>query len=88
MGSFNTAQNRLAAIMVMVLGYLSSPLLFGAYLYYSLGRGYYPPEADSVGLPFAALLFLWIVCFPVFLALCFSIEIVGRQLALVAVIDD
>ena len=64
--------------MVLLLMYLSLPLLFGAYLYYSLGKGFYPPEADSVGLPFVAFLFLWIVCFPVVTAICFLIEVIGR----------
>lgn len=88
MDLMNTAQNRLVAIMFLSFVYLLTPLLFGAYLYYSLGRGYFPPEADSIGIPFAAFLFLWIVCFPVFVALCFLIELVGRRIASVSHDDE
>lgn len=80
----NTTQNRLMAIMFFAFGYLSLPLLFGVYAYYSFGRGYFPPKADLVGMPLAAFLFMWVVCFPVFVALCFSIELMGRWIALLS----
>lgn len=67
--------------MLFAFGYLSLPLLFGIYAYYSFGNGYFPPKADLIGMPLAAFLFIWVVCFPVFVTLCFSIEVLGRRIA-------
>lgn len=82
--AFNTTQNRLTAILLFAFGYLSLPMFFGIYVYYSFGRGYFPPKADLVAFPLAAFLFLWVVCFPIFVTLCFSIEVIGRWLALLS----
>jgi len=78
--SINTAKNRLTTIMVLAFGYLLSPLLFGIYLYYSFHQSYYPPNADVVAIPFAGFFLLWVISFPVFIVLCFSIELLGRRL--------
>ena len=80
----NTKKNRLTTIVALAFGYLSLPLLFGVYVYYSFGHGYFPPKADLVGMPFAVFLFLWILCFPVLIAFCFSIEFLGRWMALLS----
>jgi hypothetical protein len=80
LNSINTDENRLTAIMLLAFGYLSLPLLGGAYLYFSLSHNHFPPNADAVAIPFAGFLLLWVVCFPVFVTLCFAIEIIGRRL--------
>ncbi len=48
-------------IVIAVLVYLTSSLLFGVGLYLCLTLGMFPPEADSIGIPFAGFMMLWFV---------------------------
>jgi hypothetical protein len=76
----NTPSNRLAIITLTVFAYLSAPLLYGATLYYQLQNGEFPTDADSIGIPFAGFIILWLICLPVFVLLCISIEMIGEML--------
>ena len=47
--------------MIGFLTYLTLPIQFGAVLYVALILGAFPPESDSIAIPFAAFVLLWIV---------------------------
>ena len=61
----NKEETSLTIIMLLFVAYLMSPLLFIAWLYLSLGNGSFPVEGDSIGIPFAGFLLLWVILFPV-----------------------
>ena len=75
----NTPHNRLSFIVLTCIGYLLSPLLIGAWLYWSLINGEFPTNADSIGLPFAGFLMLWIIGFPFLIIFYGLIEIIGKR---------
>jgi len=79
MAMINTPENRLALIMFSFVAYLLSPIIFGLWLFACLENGCFPSEADSIGIPFAGFLVLWVIALPFFVAGCFAIEVVGRK---------
>jgi hypothetical protein len=58
--SEQASKTHLSIVMVGFLGYLTLPFLYWAWLMYELESGAFPPEADSIGIPLAGFLFLWI----------------------------
>ncbi len=75
----NTPENRLSFIMLSSLIYLLSPILIGVWLYVSLVSGCFPVDADSIGLPFAGFVLIWIIGVPFFIVFCISMEIIGKK---------
>ena len=79
MAMMNTPENRLALIMLSFVAYLLSPIAYGLWLRVCLENGCFPSEADSIGIPFAGFLVLWVIALPFFVAGCFAIEVMGRR---------
>lgn len=75
----DTTEKRLALIMLAFVFYLLSPWLFWAYLEHELANGAFPVEADSIGIPYAGFVLVWILAFPFFVFFCGLIEILGRK---------
>ena len=59
--SSRVAAQQLSILMIGFLTYLSLPFIFFAWLMYELESGSFPTEADSIGIPMAGFLLLWIV---------------------------
>lgn len=48
-------------MIVLAFGYLVSPVAFSLLLFKQLDAGAFPPEADSIGIPIAGFVFLWLI---------------------------
>lgn len=51
---------RLTIILLGAL-YTVSPVLYWFWLVHELNSGAFPPEADSIGIPMAGFLLLWVI---------------------------
>lgn len=58
----NMSSNQKRAVITSLgFGYLSLPFLFAWYMHYLLSIGTFPPESDSIGIPIAGFIFIWLV---------------------------
>ena len=53
------SERNLSLVIVGVLVYLAMPVVLGLGLFISLSFGLFPPESDSIAIPFAGFLLLW-----------------------------
>lgn len=74
-----TCERRLTAIMLTFSLYIASPVLFDQFLYSALKSGEFPPKSDSIGIPLAWFMLLWLIALPFIVVLCGLIEILGRK---------
>lgn len=77
----NTPEMRLTLVMLATVAYTFSPILFAAFMFKLLNEGAFPTNADSIGLPIAGFVFLWLLLWPFFILACFLFEKVGQRIA-------
>jgi hypothetical protein len=63
------------------MSYLVSPIFFSAWMFKLLAEGAFPPNADSIGIPIAGFIMLWVVFLPLFIVGCYIFELFGRNIA-------
>ncbi len=77
MGTINTPENRLTVVMLSMIAYLLSPLVFAIWIFDRFGDGEVSANADSIGIPIGEFVILWIVGFPLITAICVAFELIG-----------
>lgn len=55
--------NKLYLKVILIIYYLAFPIFVGLQLYLNLSAGKYPSDADSIIIPFAAAIIVWILGF-------------------------
>jgi hypothetical protein len=65
--------------MLTFLFYVASPVVFYLFLNNALESGAFPPESDSIGLPLAGFMVLWLIALPFVVVLCGITEMLGRK---------
>ena len=65
--------------MMIVLMYVSSPVVFGLMLMKYIKSGAVLPEADAPTIPFMGFMMLWMFALPFVIVLCGVIEKPGRK---------
>lgn len=76
---FKTGSNRLAVIMLTFFAYLLSSVLFVSWIYLELSAGVFSAESDSIGLPIAGFVLLWIVGLPFLIMAYILMEVLCRK---------
>ena len=54
-----TADQRLAFIMLAALAYILSPVAYGFWIWSELQSGAFPPESDTIAIPFMGFVLFW-----------------------------
>jgi hypothetical protein len=54
-----TPDQRLAFTMLAALAYVLSPVAYGFWLWTELESGAFPPESDTISIPFMGFVLLW-----------------------------
>lgn len=62
-------------MMVLAFGYFVSPVAFSLLLIQQLQAGAFPPEADSIAIPIAGYIFLWLIGWLVIGAIAFAYSV-------------
>ncbi len=45
---------------IVILGYISIPVVYAAYMFYLLHAGAFPAESDAIMIPIAGVTLLWL----------------------------
>lgn len=73
-------ETQLSMIMAAFIAYIFSPIVFWFLLDYELASGAFPTDADSIGIPMAGFLVLWLSGLVIILIGAFSITVGQRIL--------
>jgi hypothetical protein len=76
----DTTEKRLTLIMLFFFLYIISPCVFAAWMFNELSNGAFPAQSDSIAIPIAGFVVIWIIAFPFFVFFCGLIEILGRKI--------
>ncbi len=81
MRRINTPNVRLSVVMLTFLAYLTLPVVYSAWMSRMQEQGAFPVTADSIGIPIAVFVILWLFCIPLLIIGFGIFEMVGRSLA-------